>query len=132
MGRPHVEAMSPLPDEALVVRAGQCLPGNFANGTGVTQVGGKLQDVSVQSAPGKSLAELTTPDDRIGFIGLLHGQVGVTTVGEVRAAGGDVSASPNRNNPYHATLSDLTPEQASALFQPTKKNPGRVRKGRSR
>ena len=50
-------------------------------------------------------------------------QVGVTTVGTIRAAGGDVVASPTRTNPHHATLSGLTLEQASQLFRPTVKNP---------
>jgi hypothetical protein len=53
--------------------------------------------------------------------------VGVTTVGKVRALGGDVVPSPRKRNPNHATLGGLTPEQASSLFRPTVKNPNRVR-----
>lgn len=55
--------------------------------------------------------------------GIPHGKVGVTTVGNVRVAGGDVVASPTRNNPNHATLSGITAEQAEALMTPTVRNP---------
>ena len=41
----------------------------------------------------------------------------------INAAGGEVVPAPTRTNPYHATLSGLTPEQASQLFRPTQKNP---------
>jgi hypothetical protein len=49
-------------------------------------------------------------------------QVGVTTVGEVRAVGGDVLRTSGRS-PHHATLTGLTSEQASNLLTPTIKNP---------
>lgn len=116
--------MSPLPDDALVVRGGQNLPANFARGSGVT-VGadGKLQGVSVNSAPGLSVPELTAPNAQTGYPGIPNNQVGITTVGAVRACGGDVVPSPTRTNPHHATLSGLTPEQASDLFRPTVPNP---------
>ena len=114
-----------LPDEALVVRGGRNLPENFIEGSGVALVDGKLQGVSVNSSPGLSLAQLTAPDPQTGYPGIPHNKVGVTTVGAVRAAGGEVTPSRTRGNPHHATLSGLTPEVASALFQPTVKNPGR-------
>jgi hypothetical protein len=122
--------MAPLPDEALVVRGGQNLPENFAKGSGVT-VGadGKLQGVSVNCAPGLSLQELTAPNPQTGYPGILNNQVGVTTVGAVRASGGEIVSSPTKTNSHHATLSGLTPEQASNLFRPTVKNPSRVRNG---
>jgi hypothetical protein len=53
-----------------------------------------------------------------------HGQVGVTTVGEIRAAGGDVVRTPGRS-PHHATLIGLSPEEASRLFTPTIPNPAK-------
>src|SRR5260370_5994765 len=110
----------------MVVRGGQNLPDNFVKGSGVN-VGadGKLQGVSVNCAPGVSLQGLTAPNPRTGYPGILNNQVGVTTVGEVRACGGEVVASPTKANPHHATLSGLTPKQASNLFRPTVKNPGR-------
>src|SRR5438105_3974124 len=118
--------MTPLPDDALVVRGGQNLPENFAQGSGVTAgAEGKLQGVSVNSGTTLSVEELTAAIPQTGYPGILNNQVGVTTVGEVRALGGDVVPSPTRSNPHHATLSGLTPEQASKLFRPTITNPGR-------
>lgn len=118
-----------LPDEALVVRGGQNLPTNFAQGSGVqVETGGKLQEVSVNSAPEVPVQVLTASNPQTGYPGILHTQVGVTTVGAVRAAGGDVVPAPTRTNPYHALLGGLTPEQASVLFQPTVKNPNKREK----
>jgi hypothetical protein len=116
--------MTPLPDAALVVRGGQNLPAHFAQGSGVTvDAGGGIQDVSVNCAVGVSVQELTAPNRDTGYPGIPHNQIGVTTVGAIRAAGGDVVPAPTRTNPYHATLSGLTPEQASQLFRPTVQNP---------
>lgn len=115
-----------LPDEALVVRGGRNLPENFAQGSGVVIDGGGLvQDVSVNSAADRSLVELTAPNRATGYPGIPHRQVGVTTVGEIRRAGGEVTSSPTRANPFHATLSGLTPDLASGLFRPTTPNPNR-------
>ena len=116
--------MTPLPDAALVVRGGQNLPAHFAQGSGVTvDAGGGIQDVSVNCAAGVSVQELTAPNRDTGYPGIPHNQIGVTTVGAIRAAGGDVVPAPTRTNLYHATLSRLTPEQASQLFCPTVQNP---------
>jgi hypothetical protein len=116
--------MIPLPDEALVVRGGQNLPANFAQGSGVmVDAGERIQGVSVNVASGVSVQELTAPNPHTGYPGIPHNQVGVTTVSAIRAAGGDVAPAPTRTNPYHATLSGLTPEQADQLFRPTVKNP---------
>ena len=118
--------MSSLPDATFVVRGGQNLPANFAQGSGViVDEGGHIAGVSINAAPGVSVQELTAPNPHTGYPGLPHKQVGVTTVGAIRAAGGDVVPSPTRTNPYHATLSGLTPEQASQLFRPTIPNPNR-------
>src|SRR5262252_3784573 len=118
--------MTPLPNAALVVRGGQNLPANFAQGSGcMVDEGGRIQGVSVNAAPGVSVQELTAPNPHTGYPGIPHNKVGVTTVGAIRAAGGDVVPAPTRTNPYHATLSGLTPEQASQLFRPTMTNPNR-------
>ena len=110
--------MTLLPDAAFVVRGGQNLPANFVQGSGVmVDTGGNIEGVSVNAAPGVSVQELTAPNPHTGYPGIPHNQVGVTTVGAIRAAGGDVAASPTRTNPYHATLSGLTLEQASQLFR---------------
>lgn len=120
--------MARLPDDALVVRGGQNLPENFSDGSGVAQDdGGKLHGVSVNAATGASVSQLTAPNDK-GYKGIPNNRVGCTTVGEIRRLGGDVVPSPSRANPNHATLSGLTPEQASGLFTPTVKNPNGKRK----
>lgn len=107
-----------------MVRGGQNLRKNFVNASGATlDAEGKLQDVSVNSAPGLSVFELTARNPQTGHPGIPHNQIGVTTVGEIRNAGGDVVPTSTRTNPHHATLSGLTPEQASRLFRPTIKNP---------
>jgi len=115
-----------LPDEALVVRGGRNLPENFVQGSGIAvDEGGKVRDVSVNSSADRSLAALTAPRGATGYPGIPHRQVGATTVGAIRAAGGDVIPSSTRANPYHATMSGLTPDRASELFRPTIPNPSR-------
>ncbi|WP_082576521.1 RHS repeat-associated core domain-containing protein [Lysobacter sp. Root604] len=108
-----------LPDSTLVCRGGACTADRFRNGSGVTIDGnGNLQGVSVNSAPGKSVAELSE--------GIPNGQVGVTTVGDIRKAGGDVVPSPRgARNPDHCTMCGITPEKAEELFTPTVRNPNR-------
>jgi hypothetical protein len=116
--------MDHLPDDALVVRGGQNMPENFARGSGVTVAAdGRLDGVSVNSAAEIGLPELTAPNPATGYPGIPHRRIGVTSVGAVRAAGGQVVPSPRRTNPYHATLSGLTPKKASELFSPTVPNP---------
>ena len=110
-----------LPDNAIVCRGGTCTADRFTNGSGVTlDANGKLNGVSVNSAPGKSLEELTRS--------IPNGRVGVTTVGKVRAAGGDVIPSPTPNNPDHCTLCGISPKQAEELFTPTIPNPSKGRR----
>jgi hypothetical protein len=95
-------------------------------GSGVTlDAGGRIEGVSVNSAAGSSVQELPAPDPQTGYPGIPHNQIGVTTVGAIRAAGRDVIPSPTRTNPHHATLGGLTLEQASNLFRPTVRNPSR-------
>ncbi len=103
-----------LPDEALVVRGGRNTP---------EQIDEKIEQhasgpigVSVESAPGLTVAELAA--------NLPHGRVGVTTVGRVRATGGDVIPTRGRS-PNHATLTGLPAEEISRLLTPTEPNPAR-------
>jgi hypothetical protein len=51
-----------------------------------------------------------------------HGQIGVTIVGAVREAGGDVIRTSGRSQ-YHATLTGLIPDEISLLLTPTVSNP---------
>jgi hypothetical protein len=107
-----------LPDRAAVCRGGSCTADRFANGSGVSlDPGGRLQNVSVNSAPGKPLDILAA--------GIPNGQIGATTVGAIRKAGGDVVPSPTANNPHHCTMCGITPQQAQDLFTPTRRNPDR-------
>lgn len=107
-----------LPDNAIACRGGSCTAERFSKGSGVKPDGaGKLNGISVNSAGGKSLKELTQ--------GIPHNKVGVTTVGDVRKAGGNVVSSPTRNNPNHATMSGVTAKQAEKLMNPTVKNPSK-------
>jgi RHS repeat-associated protein len=53
---------------------------------------------------------------------LPHNQVGITTVGDVRNAGGDVIKTSG-SSPNHATLTGLTAEQMNQLLTPTVPNP---------
>ena len=82
-----------------------------------TRADGTLDGVSVNSAPGASFGELSSD--------ILNGQIGVTTVGDIRAAGGDVVPSPNGNRPNHCAVCGITAEQAEELFTPTIRNPNR-------
>jgi len=103
-----------LPDVSWVVRGGQNRAADIERGFGTHPSG--ATGISVESAPGLSVQELAGA--------VPHGHVGVTTVGEVRAAGGDVIRTRGRS-PNHATLVGLTPDQASALLTPTVTNPAR-------
>ena len=104
-------------DDALVIRGGKNQTSDIQRGTGTHPAG--ITGVSVESAEGVSIAELAQT--------IPHRQIGITTVSEVRKAGGDVVRTAGRS-PYHATLTGLTPEQVSKLLTPTVLNPRRERK----
>jgi hypothetical protein len=107
-----------LPDDAVVVRGGMNLPENFTSGKGVTtDASGNLQGVSVNSAAGKTATELSE--------GIKNGQVGTTTVGDVRNAGGQVTPSPTANNPNHCTMCGITAKKASSLMK-VQRNPAKT------
>ncbi|KYC39568.1 flavoredoxin [Scytonema hofmannii PCC 7110] len=99
-------------DEALVVRGGRNRPEDIKRGTGTHPSG--ITGISVECGVGLSISELVSA--------IPHQQVGITTVSEVRKAGGDVIRTSGRSF-YHATLTGLTPEQVSALLTPTIPNP---------
>lgn len=101
------------PDDALVVRGGTNTPELVRKGNGRHPSG--VTGVSVHSAAGATVNELAEDLRR-------YAQIGVTTVGEVRAAGGDVFVTSGRS-PHHATLTGLTAEEISALLTPTEPNP---------
>src|SRR5262249_26362671 len=101
-------------DDALVVRGGRNRPEDLRGRTQTHPSG--VTGVSVECAAGVPLEDLAAR--------LPHGQIGVTTAGAVRAAGGDVVRTSGRS-PYHATLTGLGPETASRLLTPTVPNPAR-------
>ena len=108
---------SRIPDDALVIRGGKNQAQDIQRGTGTHPAG--ITGVSVESAKGVPVSELAKT--------IPHRQIGMTTVAEVRKAGGDVVQTTGRS-PYHATLTGLTPEQVSELLTPTIPNPGREKR----
>jgi hypothetical protein len=106
-----------LPDSTLVVRGGTCTADSFTKGSGVkTDAQGKLSGVSVNAAANLTLDQLTK--------GVPHNQVGVTTVGAINQAGGQVVPDPTKGNPNHALVSGVSAAQLSQLFtQGLQKNP---------
>jgi hypothetical protein len=104
---------SDLPDEALVVRGGKdTFPERFLKGSSEHPCG--IFGFSVQSASDRTLEELAT--------WVKNNKIGVSTVGEIRAFGGEVTPTPG-STPFHATVSNLDPVRASVLFSPSRPNP---------
>ena len=109
-------APSGLSDDVILSRGGTKIPDRFAAGSGVSvDSSGNLSGVSVNS--GSTIEDATR--------GIPHNQVGVTTVGDVRAAGGSVVADPTPGNPSHCLISGCDALTLSDLFTPTIKNPHR-------
>ena len=103
-------------DDAYVIRGGTNTVDRFIEGSGVTvDSDGKLHGVSVNCKDGLEIKDLSK--------GIKNGKIGITTVGEIRKLGGDVIPNPSKDNPNHALLSGITPEQASELFTPVVDNP---------
>ncbi|MBD2307463.1 flavoredoxin [Chroococcidiopsis sp. FACHB-1243] len=107
--------MKRIPDEALVVRGGRNRPEDIRRGIGTHPSG--VSGISVECAVGLLVEELAAT--------IPHGQIGVTMVGKVRLAGGDVVRTSGRSS-NHATLTGLTPEQISKLLTPTFPNPAKL------
>ena len=106
----------PLPDEAVVCRGGTCTAQRFREGSGVSIGGdGRLGGISVNASAQVDLKVLSTS--------IPNRELGVTTVGAIRIAGGDVISSPSSRNPYHCVMSGLTSEAAQILFTPVQPNP---------
>ncbi|MCU0549973.1 MAG: hypothetical protein MUC48_11550 [Leptolyngbya sp. Prado105] len=106
--------MERISDEAIVVRGGRNRPEDIRRGIGTHPSG--VTGISVECGQGVSVQELSAA--------IPHRQVGVTTVGTVRAAGGDVIRTSGRSQ-YHATLTGLIPDEISLLLTPTISNPSK-------
>lgn len=101
-----------LPDDALVVRGGaKITPESIERGTAMHPSG--IVGFSTQSAPGASLEDLSQY--------IRNNQVGVTTVGAIREAGGAVTQTSGWG--LHATVSGLDPATAAGLFGESIPNP---------
>lgn len=103
-----------IPDEALVVRGGRNQPDDLRRGMGTHPSG--VTGVSVECAAGASVKALSAA--------IPHNQIGVTTAGAIRAAGGDVVRTSG-HSPSHATMTGLSPHEASRLLMPTIANPAK-------
>jgi hypothetical protein len=102
----------PLTQDTILMRGGENTPSRFANGSGVTASGGQLSGVSVNSGTTMQSAAAGIP----------HSNVGVTTVGQVEAAGGSVVRAPTANNPGHCIVSGCSAQTLSDLFTPVTTN----------
>jgi hypothetical protein len=102
----------PLPDDAVVVRGGTNTPDQIRTGTGVkVDAQGNVSGVSVRSNEGMTPADLAASGKPIP-----NGQIGVTTAGDIRAAGGQIVRDGWDGNPYHCTISGCSPDTLSRLF----------------
>jgi hypothetical protein len=74
--------------------------------------------LSVSSASDSSIQELARPEYE-----LRRKQIGVTTVGQIRAIGGRIERNFLQHNPFHGLVANIAPAQASTLLTPTQQNP---------
>jgi hypothetical protein len=101
-------------EDAFVVRGGISTPESLLKGSGVTvESGGRLNGVSVNSAPGRSIEELSK--------GLPHAKIGVTTQASIERAGGRVVKAPSASNPYHCVVCGVSAKKLSKLLKVIKK-----------
>lgn len=99
-------------DATIVCRGGGCTKAAFEAGKGVTKdAAGKLDGIS--TGIGQTVKEAAS--------NIPHPKVGVTTVGDIKAAGGKVVN--DRGN--HANVSGVTAEKAAELFKTVVKNPNK-------
>jgi hypothetical protein len=112
---PNAKDREKIPDDYVIARGGVVTGDQIRNGSGVTvDDQGKVSEVSVNK--GKTVEEATRPAGNKGYEGIPHNQVGVTTAGKIRAAGGRVQPDEGRN-PNHALVSGLPPDELADLFE---------------
>lgn len=103
-----------LADATVLVRGGTHAADRVAGGAGVeVDAAGNVHGVSVNS--GRSVEEAAQ--------GIPHKQTGVSSVGDVRAAGGYLRPDPLEGNPGHCLVGGISAEVFSGLFTPTIANP---------
>lgn len=106
--------MEKISNQAIVVRGGRNRPEDIRRAIGTHPSG--VTGLSVERGEGVSVQELSAS--------IPHGQIGVTKVGAVREAGGDVIRTSGRSQ-YHATLTGLLSDEVSLLLTPTISNPSK-------
>jgi hypothetical protein len=77
-----------------------------------TDEGGLLQELSVNSAPGKSVEELASYPPVPGY-----GKISVTTVKQILDLEGTITPKPLLTNPFHAVVSGISPENLVKIMQ---------------
>jgi hypothetical protein len=107
-----------IPDEALVVRGGTCSPEKLDSALRKRHPSGVV-GASVQSAADVPVEELARK--------IRNNQIGVTTAGEIRTAGGDVVRTSGGG--YHATVTGISAHALSRLLCPTRPNPTKPEEG---
>ena len=108
-----------IPDDAVVIRGGRNRPDDIRRGTGTHPSG--VSGVSVECALGVPLGELAAL--------IPHSHVGVTSVGQIRAASGDVVRTSGRSR--HRAGVGTTPPQGKRTHLPRKSRRTRSRKSSS-
>ncbi len=114
-GAGEVKAVAGFPDNATVVRGGVNSVKTITEKTGTHPSGVTGVSVECGTCGVKELSK-----------NLPNPKIGVTTVGQVRKAGGNVIKTTGRS-PNHATLTGLPPEKISELFQPPMWNPNKTK-----
>jgi RHS repeat-associated protein len=104
-----------LPATANICRGGTCTAELFTKGaTGVDPTTKQLSGVSVNSAPGLTVKQLSA--------NLPNKQIGTTTVASLPAPG-TITPKPTATNAYHCEICGLTAAELEKLFTPTIRNP---------
>lgn len=113
-------------DDAFVVRGGVATPDQIARGVGPHRDVPGLMGFSAQSRTGASVEELAATGG-VGGGPFPHGQVSVTTAGQLRCIGCSVVPSPGGGaNHVTVTPGTATPEDIARQFVP-RPNPGKAR-----
>ncbi len=99
-----------LEDSALVCRGGLCGAGDFIKGASKIDSSGNLYGISVESGNGNTLGQLGKSLQR-------YPNIGVTTAGQIRQAGGEIIQTGLRSSHYE--INGLNGSQLQNLFTPT-------------
>jgi len=119
---PPPPAAKALPDEAIVVRGGVATPKQIAEGIGPHRDVEGLTGFSAQSRAGATVEELASTGG-VGGGPFPHGQVSVSSAGQLRGVGADVVPSPGAGaNHVTVTPGQATPAPTKRAIQATPKS----------